>query len=148
MLEAAAEAYFFLYPDAAPIQKLLKDFLDEAGSFSARRNEIAHGIVQENTAPIVSKHIEHHIAFLGTSIPKIHPKYPLGFVLRPMDYTTNKTQMERSGMPIIPVTYLPDYVYSSTHVLSFAEHFQRLEGVALRISLAVLTHRAHTLASS
>jgi hypothetical protein len=141
MIESAAEAYFFLYPEDFGIKKRLADWLDEAAKFSARRNEIAHGIVQENTRPIHSLHLEHHIAAMHTTVPHISPKYPLGFVLRPTEATTNKTQMQKGRTLFIPVNYVPDYVYSSVEVLAFAEHFERLRQLASRFALAIYGHR-------
>lgn len=49
MIEAAAEAFFFLYPDdRSSLGNDLHVLITSARSFGARRNEIAHGIVRHN----------------------------------------------------------------------------------------------------
>jgi len=142
MLEAAAEAFFFTYPDPeGKIAPYLKDLLLGAQNFSHRRNEIAHGIVQRNTQPIRSKNVEFHLLHFDTTVPKVDPKYPIGYVLRPTDNSSNKTTMEKGRVILVPVVYVPDYVYASPEVLRFAEQFESIHKFAIKFPLAILGHR-------
>lgn len=149
MIEAAAEAFFFTYPDTdGKVEPYLKDLLTETHKFSNRRNEIAHGIVQQNTPPVRSKHLEDHIAVFGMTVPKIDPKYPLGYVLRPTNHASNKTTMEKGRVLLVPVIYVPDYVYASPEVMRFSEHFDRLHKFAIKFPWAILGHRDRAKARS
>jgi hypothetical protein len=131
MIEAAAEAFFFVYPDTiARLKAPLHDLLAEVAGFSSRRNEIAHGVVQEN-----SGNMPYRRGFFGLSAPVIGP---VGFVLRASDHATKKTKLEKGGSILTPISYLPDYVYSSAEVLSFASHFDRLRDWASRFPLVIL----------
>jgi hypothetical protein len=48
MVRAAAESWFHQWPDC-PLETNIKDLLNECEKWSARRNEIAHGIVDRLT---------------------------------------------------------------------------------------------------
>lgn len=150
MTQAAAKAFFFLYPrkdddEGEDIEKYLAQLISEALRFSARRNEIAHGVSQKN---------QEWSALPGLFGSTIHgtwfrpirdPKKPTGFVLCPLDHATSKTELKKGGTILFPVAYVPDYVYSSAEVLAFAEHFERLNEWASNFPLAILNH--HRMAS-
>jgi hypothetical protein len=70
MIAAAAEVYFHDHPDEG-LQQKFNDALKAAIGFSARRNEIAHGIVQQL---------------------KKAPNQSLGFFLRPPFYNSSKVK--------------------------------------------------------
>lgn len=118
MIREAAGVYF-KYPHNKndELEAELTDVLRVAGNFSARRNEIAHGIVQpwhENVA--------------GTS----HFK---GYALFPAYYATRKR-----GLPSAPqlTAVISNYIYSSAEIDSFGKHFAHLADRTLNI----LTHLA------
>ena len=78
MLQEAAKAFAFGYK-ADGIQKDIKKLLDRATNYSARRNEIAHGIVREY------KHAVYHDG------------HGNGFVLAPPVYSTSKNERNYSA---------------------------------------------------
>ena len=145
MIEAAAEAFFFQYPDPeGNVEPHVKALLHEAEKFAARRNEIAHGIVQENTRQIARSPFGRlggkSGLFPHPPTPPPDPKYPVGFVLRPTDHTSKKTTMVKGRIILLPVIYVPDYVYASPEVLALAAHFDRIQKFAIRFPLAILGH--------
>ncbi len=88
LIEEAAEVYFKFTKDVG-LQEQLKELLDRAVDFSARRNEIAHGVVNP------------HIIFRdGTVINK-------GWVLYPAYYATKKRTLPEDE-PLTNIT--PTYV--------------------------------------
>jgi hypothetical protein len=104
MIESAAEVYFkyTLDPD---LQLLLNEILKLARQFSARRNEVAHGIVSPHVG------IEN-----GAWAQR-------GFVLYPAYYATRKRQLPDAA-PLDSVTFT--FAYSSVEIDRFRDHFNEL----------------------
>ncbi len=144
MIAAAAEAFFFLYPnegrnEGSQLQAALGELLTEAGNFAPRRNEIAHGLVLENKPLAFDGRAS---GLFGSMRPPMRdPKRPIGFVLIPADHATNKTEMEKGQTLLFPVNYVPRYVYSSAEIAAFTAEFQRLEQWARQFPLIILGHR-------
>lgn len=126
MIEAAAKAVFFSFPDDS-LQEKLKSFLNEAQNFAARRNEIAHGIVKEY-------------------LPKLPPLSfeTKGFALGPPSYATNKTDLKPGRVTLEPVFHAPSYAYSSAEIEEFKRHFERIESEARGLYLHVALHQDAT----
>jgi len=103
MVRAAAEAYFDEHPDP-DLQKDLADLLNTASRASARRNEIAHGVVQ----PIdPSKTV-----FTGGR-----------YTLVPAYYATNKRDLRHQAR----------YSYAAVEIQRFARQFDELVEPALAL---------------
>lgn len=104
MLIAAAEIYFLRYPDS-PLKKRLNDFLEAALGFSARRNEIAHGIVGD----------------FGWFTERQSQRYVLG----PISFATNKRVIgtRKTGGRMLKPTYL----YNAADMDYFAAQFLKLQ---------------------
>jgi hypothetical protein len=117
MVKAAASAYFHENPNRLS-QKRLSDLLNLAGRYSARRNEIAHGLLTP----------------LATAMQNPMRK---GYVLCPPDYATNKTEMMSltAGMPVgRSLRWMaPGYAYSSVEIDTFGQRFRDLISVTMPI---------------
>ena len=107
MIDQAAKAHFFAFPDDVAL--LLKDLLESAKRFSARRNEIAHGIVQPYQPQ-------------GLSIP--------GYALLPSRHATRKREL--SNNPIKGnAEIISAYAYASDEIDYFGECFSALANQAM-----------------
>jgi hypothetical protein len=121
LIESAAEVYFKNKPNDA-LHQAIKNLLTlSSNKFSARRNEIAHGIVN----PYFK--IEN-----DQSVQK-------GYVLYPAYYATRKRKLPESG-PLMDT--MPTYVYSSTEIRNFGAEFSKLACAAIEI-LTRLTQHDH-----
>lgn len=128
MINAAADAAFFLNPDDS-LRKTLTDLVNEVGRFSARRNEIAHGIVKTYFAsPPVFAYVltPHHLS-----------SRPDGYVLGPPEYATNKIKLEPARGLLEIAHHAPSYAYSSVEIAHYQEHFERLMKEAHELSTRV-----------
>ena len=110
MVEAAAEAVFFISPNT-DLERDIDDLIKWAVGFVARRNEIAHGIVTER-----------YLAEPFSLSPK-----RIEFVLAPPGYSTLKTQLAQGIGLLSPVRRQPDYIYSSPQILTFRDWFVELQ---------------------
>ena len=111
MIEAAAEYYFLKHDGHEALQKRLKDLLESANGFSARRNEIAHGYVgaYRSKAP-----------------------HELTWVLRSGPHNTNKRRIDVSPRLKFFSSH-SKYAYSSTEIDYYSEYFTDLEVMAGRV---------------
>jgi hypothetical protein len=108
MVEAAGEAYFLAEPHTDH-QAALKSILKLGDKFSARRNEIAHGIVGEYSSP--AGHVR-------------------GLALLPPEHATNKRNLRTDiNVKVAWAAKLtaPRYAYTSVEIGFFAEKFKELE---------------------
>ena len=118
MIKAAAEVFFLDHPHAA----LEADFYTlekNAGSFAARRNEIAHGIVQPY--------------FVGGT--------DVGSALIPSYHATNKRKLGAQVDSDTPQTAVLKYAYTSKEIAYFSDQFQQLSKRALDLYRALHAHR-------
>src|SRR5579863_3010423 len=120
MLAAAAEIYFAYHQDDA-LACRFDDLLKKAANFAARRNEIAHGIVRPTFGPADPETLLKDIS-------------PLGWVLLPSDYATNKNKLLLDSEQRA-FGFFPKYIYSSTEISSLATHFRALEKEAFDLML-------------
>jgi hypothetical protein len=118
MVQAAAEALFYKFPDPVAEKDLAK-LIDLAGKFSGRRNEIAHGIVKPYNSP---------------SGPQ------LGVLLLPSDYAKNKHGLRDDVDPQIQYGarfIKPTYAYGCPEIMHFEECFRGLAKEADRLSISL-----------
>jgi hypothetical protein len=109
MIRAAASSYFTIKNE--PYLEELKQVLDEAKSFSPRRNDIAHGILQPFTKP----------SGLG----------PQTYALVPSRHATRRRRLEynlKDGT--LDIIY--DYAYTSVEIRQFGKFFDKLANMALK----------------
>jgi hypothetical protein len=147
MVEATADAFFFLRPETGTnFHSALKKLLLDGLNFAPRRNEIAHGVLRHNRSAPDGWPLERYIAegILSPESLRPHPMRPLGFVLCPSDVASVKNQMEKTDFSLFPITYIPDFAYSSAEILIFSERFNELRRRAMRFPLAILQHRKMT----
>src|SRR5262249_42861906 len=114
MLQSSSEVYFIYNQDEA-LENEITAILKLANShLSARRNEIAHGIVQPYFTPLSD----------GTMTPS-------GFVLYPAYYATRKRRLPET----IPLTadIKPSYIYSSVEINCFKDQFETLANRVVNI---------------
>ena len=104
MLEAAAEANFLRYPSAT-LKTQFESVATTSNNYSARRNEIAHGLVQK--------------------CPRLGIIGP-GFLLGPYLYSGTKRHIHATKNAIIPYNSIPSYIYSSKEIDALADHFKLL----------------------
>jgi len=111
MIEAAAEAYFMI-KRGPRVKADLSRLLNRTVKFGARRNEIAHGLVQDF---------------------KIEPRKREGFALHPSYFNSNKrsligTRVRRMflNIPLRRAVIRPRYVYTSVEIRDFAAEFKKL----------------------
>jgi hypothetical protein len=123
MLTAAIEAAIFekknnpLNPIAENSDELrdvenAANILSRIKSFSARRNEIAHGIVDKHPG-------DKSIAGLFGQKPEF------GWVLQPSEYATTKKELRRGGI-LIPAIQEPRYYYTAQQIDRFTSKFEQL----------------------
>ena len=123
MVLAASRAAFWQEP-GAEIHKELENHIIEAGRFSARRNEIAHGVVD----------------MYDRGIPPFIGGHP-GFALGPARYATNKIKIKEARHALEAEHLAPGYAYSAPELAVFSEHFQRLCEDASRIVIKLFQHK-------
>ena len=104
MLRAASDVYFAHAPDAHKQSEFNKLARRDWREFSARRNEIAHGIVQPNPE----------------GIPGVAIK---GYALVPLLLLHNSSKRN--------VGWGPDFVYSSVEIDYYSKEFEQLATTAL-----------------
>jgi hypothetical protein len=109
MLAAAGEVYFHKHPHSGH-EKRFSWVLERGFGFSARRNEIAHGIVNR------------YRWFMPTRATGIG----LGFVLGPSMFTTGKRILLRADGTAKSPILRPKYVYSSANIHEIAKGFEAL----------------------
>ncbi len=119
MLEASIEVHFAVYPDEE-LQNKLTDILTTAEKLSARRNEIAHGIVQPYVANLTEPHV---------------PSY----ALFPAYYATSKRKFQEQDLALQLTT--AKFVYSSIEIDKFAAAFSALVEPTLQVITAVLSRK-------
>jgi hypothetical protein len=110
MVRAAAEVHFMLFPNT-DLQKTFKAFYNQViNHASARRNEIAHGIVR----PFASV---------------VNGQFTRSFMLFPPYYAANKNEINRIELrdDVIQVMWQTGkYAYSSVEIDKFAKGFRDL----------------------
>jgi len=101
MIKAAADAHFMKHPNSA--SAIFDHICEEAIGFSARRNEIAHGVVQ-----------------------LYYPdgKNAAGSVLGPSLHATRKRKLSKKVGD--PISIKPTYAYSAQELLKFTRDFHLL----------------------
>ena len=108
MIEAAAEAFFAIFPNPQlDLETRASKFMVRARGWSSRRNEIAHGVVWEP-----------HFA-----------NGKKGAALFPSRYATSKNKM-MADKTLNPATWShqsPVYAYTSAHLKAFEVAFMGLE---------------------
>ena len=118
LLSSAAEAYFYTRP-AHKMEKRFDDLRKLTKKYSPRRNEIAHGLVQQ-------------IA-LDTPRPPgmdavTHFKQTTRYLLLPPEYATNKNTLtplkEDGSFP--PYRTQGRYAYSSREIRAYSDHFTEI----------------------
>ncbi len=108
MVKAAFDVFELRdHPKVAPFAPLL----NRAGNFSARRNEIAHGVVTRVTVDNV----------------------PQGSYLVPPRYNSNKHKYREP----ISMLGLGDYAYTAAQIHEYAQHFHDLHIEASRLSVDI-----------
>jgi hypothetical protein len=123
MIKEASSAYFFTYKTDYPDD--ISVLLEDAKHFAARRNEIAHGIVQP-----------YYAGGLGNN----------GFALGPSRYATRKRKLKRlehigqDGVEEL-------YAYTSEDLRVFVTHFDALANRAMQIWMDVSKLRLDTPSS-
>ena len=114
MLRVAAEGYFYARPDHA-MERRFHALLVEVGKFSARRNEIAHGVVG----------IPFYVMGPGSGLSAYEPRY----ALMPSEYATNKHALLKGSMEGHELGEMRrKYAYSSTDVDHYRAEFRRMQG--------------------
>jgi len=111
MVKAAAEVHFMAYPDSN-LESQFKTFMNEVMTgASARRNEIAHGVVR--MAPLL---IEEKGGL------------KMQFFLYPPYYASNKLRLDRidTADGKQRAWYKPKYIYSSAEINRFSDGFREL----------------------
>ena len=122
MIEKAAEVYFRYHViDPQSQQALEKLIVHSRDRLSARRNEIAHGIVQP----------------LGVSAAGVRDVKE-GFALFPAYYATRKRRLSEDGSN--PTQVEPTYVYSSKEIDAFGTQFANLANDAINLLGHLVTH--------
>lgn len=129
LVDAAADAAFFLSPND-PLKAALDDLVKEIRNFASRRNEIAHGKVTDYYRPS-------GLLLLVTG----HRTRRAGYVLEPTSYATNKRELHPGRILLETAYQKPRYAYSSTEILTFQTHFERLAEQARLISIKVWRHQ-------
>lgn len=104
MIDAIAEVYFFRHKDDATARSIA-ELTRDAGRFSGRRNDIAHGIVFPFSA--------YNDQILA----------PAGFCLFAPFYNTRRSKL--FGLPF--------YIYSSVEIMAFRGHFFALHERAIAL---------------
>lgn len=130
LITAAAGAVFFLFPNTG-LRTSIKNLLDEASQFAARRNEIAHGKVVPFYVP--------QSGLFG--LPMTHHARRAGYVLQPSGYATNKRELQPGRLIIEEARQTPKYAYSSVELLALQKHFSRLANRASPLPLKILHHQ-------
>ena len=119
LIESAAVVYFKKKPNDA-LYQAIKDLLTLSSSrFSARRNEIAHGIVNPY--------------FKIENGEGLHN----GYALYPAYYATRKRKLPERG-PLTDTT--PTYVYTSAEINHFGSEFGKLAHTAIDILTRLTQH--------
>jgi hypothetical protein len=122
MVTAAAEVHFVFYPSVDAPDKL-RELLNLANCLSARRNEIAYGIVQ----PYVPR-----------------PLAPVGYTERryalfPAYYATNKRKFE--DKPEYGFISTPKYIYASAEIGIYERQFTALADPTIELTQSVLVQK-------
>jgi len=111
MLRAVAEAYFAHFPNDTISRRLYNLVKTEWRNFGARRNEIAHGLVQ----PWLWR-----VEAIGSD--------KTTYCLVPMYFDFKKTDLSNR----------PKYAYTSEAILSYAQAFADLRSFPLEIATAII----------
>lgn len=113
MVAAAADIYFRDHANAE-LQERLDSFLETTKQFGARRNEIAHGIVERYGYFVEGKS---------------RTKYVLG----PSLFATNKRIMHATSSKFLGHAAIPKYLYTSIEIDRFSAEFEKLRRTALTL---------------
>lgn len=107
MVEEATKAFFFMRPNPG-LHSRFDELVEMARGYSARRNDLAHGVV------------DYHPAYYATD----HEETSRGHVLLPSEYATKKRVLHSVGLS--PVGQIPLYYYGSEHIDGYAIGFRVL----------------------
>jgi hypothetical protein len=135
MVTAAAEAFYFEKPDA-DLERVTKEIIKRSIGFSARRNEIAHGVV-------AAIYVDDDVI----QTPEgglIIAMTDLGFAVRPSNHATNKTTLKESSNLLTGVERQPRYTYSSVEITLISHHFISLAEDVRDLWFRVLKHDRST----
>jgi hypothetical protein len=117
MVEAAARSYEAEHSSSTAIAPLF-DLLADAGRFSGRRNEIAHGIAQPFFTREAMDRMEYDLE------DKTEPD---GFILLPSSYNTKKHGLAKSAeWEDAHVYRRPKYGYTATPIRRYTAEFGKL----------------------
>ena len=131
MVQAAADAYFFTTPEptiAAEVSEVLK----QARGFSARRNEIAHGIVRQIQVP--------SRVIFNPKGGGFQTMKNWGFAVVASDYATNKTKLAPGQTLLHGPQHKPTYTYTSVEIDFFARWFATIGATTTRAAHRVFNH--------
>jgi hypothetical protein len=120
MLKAAKEVFFLEYPNEQ-LESEFDQLEKDAGRFSGRRNEIAHGIVQP-----------YFVDGAGDTGAALIPSY----------HATNKRKLGAQVDAEYPQTAILKYAYTSNEIAYFSGQFQELSKRALDLYRGLHSHRA------
>jgi hypothetical protein len=109
LLRAASETYLLIHPHQKDNAATLTKLLNMAGSFAARRNEIAHGVVTQEEIDGIK-----------------------GWCLTAAQYSAKKRSIELRMGYYYPTT-TTRYQYSSREIDHYRVHFRRLEDAVYRL---------------
>jgi len=131
MVEAAAEAFYFLKPNPTMHAKI-EDIIDRSGQFSGRRNEIAHGVVRQITdpGPVIQ----------GPTGGMMRLPIVWGYGVVPSEYATNKTDLAPALSLLSDIERVPKYRYSSAELIRYSTEFTIL-GSETQILSTEIFHR-------
>lgn len=117
MVERAAEAFFFAKP-SNELKAAVGNIIEQARGYSARRNEIAHGVVRkiEDPGPLIKG------PFGGTMrLPVLW-----GFGVVPSEYATNKNDLAPALTLLHDITRVRKYTYASDAIITYSAGFTAL----------------------
>lgn len=119
MIRAAMTGFLVRKPDAR-LEEELREIMKLAKNFSARRNEIAHGIVSPYVPP-------------GANLVS-------GAVLFPAFYASNKRIIETTQAGIVPFKMSPKYAYTAREIERLKIEFGNVTVRAARALQDLFTH--------
>jgi hypothetical protein len=117
MLRAASEAYFYTFPNLT-LQEKFKTVIRDAKSYSPRRNDIAHGVLD---------HWEPYPVTLPRTIGETWALFPSAANFRDRAFVQNA----------------PEYCYTSAELLYFYQKFNDIAGPPSEV-IAYVLRAAHT----
>ena len=129
MVSAAAQSYFFEKEHKGRLAEI-KSFLNSCSDWSARRNEIAHGVVRQiilETHPLFQEELTDLTYYL---IPANYNSNKVRLIPRDLSIKQKKGQSERDAIKSYIENFLQNgvgkYKYNSQQVSYYADGFAKL----------------------